>query len=71
MCTRIIPGSGNVCNRDSGGPAVSIAPNGDQTIVAVFAWGAGGCISPDAVMVWSSLAPVRNWIDQTIAANSA
>lgn len=67
MCTLMFPGGGNVCNADSGGPAVVIQENGEPMVVAVLAWGLSPCFNPSIPTVWSGLAPSRDWIDEQMA----
>lgn len=69
MCTRIFVGSGNVCNADSGGPAVMISPNGDKVLLGVLAWGMSPCSNPDLPTVWSTISTVRDWVDASMASN--
>lgn len=66
MCTRTFPNFGNICNADSGGPAVFVNPDGSEVLIGVLAWGIGPCSSPDNPSVWSGIAPVRDWIDRNI-----
>ncbi|CRK96749.1 CLUMA_CG010160, isoform A [Clunio marinus] len=68
MCTVRFENSGNVCNADSGGPAVANL-NGQNVLVGVLAWGTS-CTLSGFPTVWSAIGPVRTWIDQTIQANS-
>ena len=69
ICTGIFPNSGNVCNADSGGPAVMQGANGEPVIVGVLAWGLS-CTNPSLRTVWSALAPARDWIDIVVWENT-
>jgi secreted trypsin-like serine protease len=69
MCTAMFENSGNVCNADSGGPAVVEDSVGAKVVVGVLAWGMSPCSNPSIPSVWSSVGVARNWIDAQIASN--
>lgn len=70
MCTLMFQGGGNVCNADSGGPAVIMQENGEPMVVGVLAWGLSPCFNPSIPTVWAGLAPSRDWIDEQMANNT-
>lgn len=70
MCTLMFSGSGNVCNADSGGPAVLLNDENEEVLLGVLAWGMSPCSNPDIPTVWSGIAPVRDWIEESMNANA-
>ncbi|XP_056382364.1 chymotrypsinogen B [Hyla sarda] len=55
------------CMGDSGGPLVC-QKNGSWTLVGIVSWGSSTC-SPSSPGVYARVTELRNFIDQTVAAN--
>ncbi|XP_063802244.1 chymotrypsinogen B-like isoform X1 [Pseudophryne corroboree] len=55
------------CMGDSGGPLVC-QNNGAWTLVGIVSWGSSSC-STSTPAVYARVTELRNWLDQTVAAN--
>ncbi|MER9300742.1 serine protease [Mesorhizobium sp. M0621] len=66
ICLGKAAGGKDSCQGDSGGPAARMGSAAE--LVGIVSWG-WGCAQPDLYGVYTRVSTVKDWVDQTIAAN--
>ncbi|KOB66470.1 Trypsin-1, partial [Operophtera brumata] len=66
VCAGYATGGKDACNHDSGGPAVR-----DGVLIGIVSFGGKQCGDPRSPGVYSRVAEVTEWVEQTISSNEA